>query len=50
MEEDIRLLKVYCKNHFIYLEDKGWYADEEGCNETISLEIQQKHEMVCGYL
>jgi hypothetical protein len=40
---------VYCKNHFIYLEDKGWYADEEGCNETVTLENQQRHELACGY-
>ena len=46
---DLRLLRVYCKNHFIFLEDKGWYADEEGCNETVTLENQQRHEVSCGY-
>lgn len=49
VEKHLRLLKVYCKNHFIYLEDKGWFADEEGCNETVTLENQQRHELICGY-
>lgn len=48
--KDLRLLKVYCKNHFIYMDDKGWFADDEGCNETVTLENQQRHELICGYL
>jgi len=50
VERHIRLLKIYCRYHFATSDDRNWFVDEDGCNETFTLETVQKHENECGYV
>jgi hypothetical protein len=49
VERHLRILKVYCRHHFAYNEDGGWYPAVYGCNETLSQETAHNHESTCGY-
>jgi hypothetical protein len=48
VERAIRLLKVHCKYHFVFDDEKGYCTDEEGCTETSSYEDLEKHQNQCG--
>jgi len=48
VERAIRMLKMYCKYHFVADEDKNYFVDVDGCTETCPYEELDKHESQCG--